>query len=61
MAEWSKAPSAKSDGKKKHRRFKSFTFHNMKGGTVFDIVDTGKDSRIKITDERGTQARLLKR
>ena len=34
---------------------------HMKGETVFDIVDTGKDSRIKITDERGTQARLLKR
>jgi hypothetical protein len=28
----------------------------MKGETVFDIVDTGKDSRIKITDERGTRA-----
>ena len=28
----------------------------MKGETVFDFVDTGKDSRIKITDVRGTHA-----
>ena len=39
--------------------FESHTFHNMKGETIFDIVDTGKDSRIKITDERGTRARLI--
>lgn len=47
--------------------FESHTFHKMKGEwcrgiamthieTFFDIVDTGKDSRIKITDVRGTHA-----
>ena len=28
----------------------------MKGEEIIDIVDTGKDSRIKITDVRGTCA-----
>ena len=39
-----------------HRRFESCTFHNMKGETFFDIVDTGDNSRIKIKDVRGTHA-----
>jgi hypothetical protein len=31
----------------------------MKGEEIIDIVDTGKDSRIKITDVRGTRARRI--